>query len=231
MSHLYSDDFELFALIERELFTAVVGDVLDTMGLLNQFLPQKIQPISENMRVIGRAMPVLEADVYGMENGSEHNALMSKPFGLMLEALDSLKPGDVYVASGASPTYALWGELMSTRAQKLGARGAIVNGFARDIDGIRAINFPAFSTGFYAQDQGPRGKVMDFHCAIEIAGIKIEPGSLMFGDKEGVLVIPREAEEEAIRLALEKARGEKTVANAIRNGMSACEAFETFGIM
>jgi len=227
----YADDAELFKLMERELFTAVVGDVLDSMGLQRQFLQPQIKPISEHMRLIGRAMPVLEADVHALRAVGGVNTLMAKPFGLMLEALDNLKPGEIYVASGSSPTYALWGELMSTRAKHLGARGALVNGFARDIDGIRNLDFPCFATGFYAQDQGPRGKVLDYRSAIAIDGIRIEPGMLIFGDKEGALVIPRQAEEEAIRLSLEKARGEKTVANAIRGGMSACEAFRTFGIM
>ena len=88
-----------------------------------------------------------------------------------------------------------------------------------------------FSIGFYAQDQGPRGKVIDYRCPVEIGGVRIEPGTLLFGDREGVLVIPRAAEEQVMRLALEKARGEKRVAQAIRDGMSAVEAFATFGIM
>ncbi|WP_299941854.1 RraA family protein [uncultured Nitratireductor sp.] len=224
-------DEELFATIRSELFTAVVGDVLDVMGLQKQFLPPRFQPVSEHMRVIGRAMPVLEADVFALEAVGGNNPLMQKPFGLMLEALDDLKTGEVYIAAGASHRYALWGELMSTRAATLGATGAVVDGFARDIDGIRALDFPTFCTGFYAQDQGPRGKVVDFRTAIEIDGIRIEPGALIFGDKEGVLVIPSEAEEETIARSLEKARGEKRVAEAIRDGMSACAAFETFGIM
>ena len=135
------------------------------------------------------------------------------------------------MATGASPRYALWGELMSTRAGLLGARGALLDGFARDIDGIRALGFPCFCTGYYAQDQGPRGRVVDYRLAIEIGGVRIEPGTLLFGDKEGVLAIPRTAEAEVVRLALEKARGEKRVAQAIRQGMSAVDAFATFGIM
>ena len=231
MTRPYSSDDELFALTQKELFTAVVGDILDTLGLQRQFLPPGIRPIAGHMRLIGRAMPVLVADVHAADNESPRNPLMRKPFGLMLEALDSLRPGEIYVTSGAVRPYALWGELMSTRARHLGAHGALVNGFARDIDGIRALDFPTFATGFYAQDQGVRGKVLDYRCAVEIAGIGIEPGMLLFGDKEGVLAIPRQAEEEAIRLALEKARGEKKVADAIQGGMSACEAFETFGIL
>ncbi|MDX8533029.1 RraA family protein [Mesorhizobium sp. VK25A] len=227
---LYADDSEMYRLFEEELFVAVVGDVMDTIGLQHQFLPPVFRPVDEKTRLLGRAMPVLETDIFPSD-GPTQNPLMSKPFGLMFEALDDLKPGEVYVASGASPRYALWGELMSTRAKILGAHGALVDGFARDTDGIKALGFPCFCTGFYAQDQGVRGKVVDYRCALEIGGVRIEPGTLLFGDKEGVLVIPTEAEEEVVRLALEKVRGEKLVAKAIRDGMSAVEAYKTFGIM
>jgi len=226
----YADDAELFRLLETELFVAVVGDVMDTIGLTHQFLPPVFRPVDERTRLIGRAMPVLETDIFP-SGGPTRNPLMEKPFGLMFEALDDLRAGEVYVASGASPRYALWGELMSTRARLLGARGALLDGFARDIDGIRALDFPCFCTGYYAQDQGARGKVVDYRCALEIGGVRIVPGTLLFGDKEGVLVVPREAEEEVVRLALEKVRGEKLVAKAIREGMSAVEAYRTFGIM
>ena len=89
-------------------------------------------------------------------------AVGAKPFGLMLEALDDLRPNEVYVATGGSFRYALWGELMSTRARYLGAAGAVLNGFVRDAAGIEALGFPTFCRGLYAQDQGPRGKVIDF---------------------------------------------------------------------
>lgn len=229
-TRLYADDTEIYRLFETELFVAVVGDVMDTLGLQHQFLPPVFKPVDEKTRLLGRAMPVLESDVFP-SNEPTRNPLMSKPFGLMFEALDDLKPGEIYVASGASPRYALWGELMSTRAKILGAHGALVDGFARDTDGIKALGFPCFCTGYYAQDQGVRGKVMDYRCAVEIDGVRIEPGTLLFGDKEGVIVIPRQVEEEVVRLALEKVRGERLVAKAIREGMSAVEAYRTFGIM
>ncbi|TIQ38763.1 MAG: RraA family protein [Mesorhizobium sp.] len=229
-TRLYADDAEMYRLFEAELFVAVVGDVMDTLGLQHQFLPPVFKPVDEKTRLLGRAMPVLEADIFPSGEATR-NRLMTKPFGLMFEALDDLKPGEIYVASGASPRYALWGELMSTRAKILGARGALVDGFARDTDGIKALGFPCFCTGYYAQDQGVRGKVMDYRCGLEIGGVRIEPGTLLFGDKEGILVIPRQAEEEVVRLALEKVRGEKLVAKAIREGMSAVDAYKTFGIM
>lgn len=225
------EDVALFQLMKDELFTAVVGDVMDKMGLLHQFLPPYLRPLRDDMVVAGRAMPVLEADVFLESNPEGRGPLSDKPFGLMLEALDDLKPNEVYIAAGASPRYALWGELMATRASKLGAVGAVVDGYSRDTVGVLQLGFPTFSRGRYSQDQGPRGKVIDFRVPVEIGGIRIHPGDIIFGDLDGVLVIPREHEEEVIRLAMEKARGEKLVAKAIREGMSAVEAFEKFGIM
>lgn len=225
------EDNRLFKDMRDRLFTAVVGDILDTMGLLHQFLPPHIRALRDDMVTIGRAMPVLEADYFGSAEPTGKLDLSRKPFGLMFAALDSLKPNEIYVATGSSPRYALWGELMSTRAIHLKAAGAIVDGFCRDSAGIFALNFPCFSHGTYAQDQGPRGKVVDYGLPIEIGGVRIRPGDILFGDRDGVLVIPREAEEEAIAKAFEKVATENKVRLAIQNGMSTVEAFETFGVM
>jgi regulator of RNase E activity RraA len=176
-------------------------------------------------------MTVLEADFFEERQTGGQTPLSQKPFGLMLEALDDLKPNEVYVCTGASPRYALWGELMSLRARKCGAAGAVVDGYSRDTRGILALQFPTFSYGAYAQDQGPRGKVIDFRVPIEIQGVRIQPGDIVFGDVDGVCVIPHRAEAEVFNRALEKARGEKTVRKAIEAGVSAKEAFETYGIM
>lgn len=226
-----NDDYLLETLRTR-LFTAVVGDVLDRMGFRHCFLPPRIMPLRADMKLAGRAMPVLEADIF--EAGSAEvgrGPLAGVEFGLMLQALDDLRAGEVYVATGASPRYALWGELMSTRARHLGAAGAVLDGYVRDAAGIEALGFSCFGMGTYAQDQGPRGKVIDFRCAVEIDGVRIEPGALIFGDREGVLVVPREAEAEAVARALEKAGTEDEVGRAIRGGMSATDALATFGVM
>lgn len=227
----FNDDTELFAAMRSRLFTAVVGDILDTMGLQHQFLPPQIRALRDDMVAVGRAMPVLEADFFSASEAGGHSQLSSKPFGLVFHALDSLKPNEIYVCSGASPRYAVWGELMSTRALKLKAAGAICDGYCRDTSGILALDFPTFCYGSYAQDQGPRGKVVDYGIPIEIGGIRIRPGDILFGDRDGVLVIPRDAEKEAIRLALEKAETENKVRLAIEAGMSTVEAFERFGVM
>lgn len=227
----WKDDTELFELIKKHLFSAVIGDIMDKEGYLHQFLSPQIQAMRSDMVVAGRAMPVLEADVFEEEASSGFNAMMKKPFGLMLEALDDLKQHEVYICTGSSPRYALWGELMSTRAIKLGAAGAVVDGYARDTDGILALNFPTFCYGSYAQDQGPRGKVLDFRIGIEMNGVRIRPGDIVCGDRDGVCIVPKEIEEDIIIKALEKAKGEKLVQKAIEEGMSAVEAFRKFGIM
>jgi regulator of RNase E activity RraA len=218
----WKNDQELFALMREKLFTAVIGDVMDKLGFVHQFLPPSLQPLHPDMVVLGRAMTVLEVDVAGPP---------PKPFGMMLEALDDLKPGEVYVASGGSPDYALWGELMSIRAMHLGSRGAVLNGYVRDTHAIVALKFPTFSMGSYAQDQGPRGHVVDFRVPVDIDGVRVDSGDIVFGDIDGVLTIPRAAEREIIEKALEKASTENLVRKAIENGMGTVEAFATFGVM
>jgi regulator of RNase E activity RraA len=225
----WKNDDELFDIVREELYTAVIGDIMDKMGLLHQFLSPKIQSLRDDMFVVGRSMTVLEADV--VSDSSSNNPVLNRPFGLMLEALDDLKKNEVYVCTGSSPSYALWGELMATRAQILGATGAVVDGYSRDTKGILELNFPSFSYGRYAQDQAPRGKVIDFRVPIEMHGVRINPGDIIIGDIDGVCVVPKEFEVEIFRLSIEKARGEKMVQKKIQEGMSTVDAFAKFGIM
>ncbi|WP_299577449.1 RraA family protein [uncultured Sunxiuqinia sp.] len=228
---IWKDDSELFSIAKKELFVALVGDILDKLNFKHQFLSPGIKPLRDDFVVIGRAMPVLEADVFEEIVSVTKNPMMQKPFGLMFEALDSLQTNEVYICTGASPRYALWGGLMSTRAIKLGAAGAVLHGYSRDTNEILELNFPTFSYGGYAQDQGPRGKVVDYRVPIELEGIKVTPGDIIYGDRDGVLVVPQEVAEEAFSGAIEKARGEQVVKKALQEGMSTVEAFRKYGIM
>lgn len=227
----WKSDDELFAIAQHELFTCVVGDIMDKMQLTHQYLPPTIRPLQQDMIVLGRAMPVLSGDVFQEKVEGSANALSAKPFGLMLEALDDLRPNEIYVNTGSSPRNAMWGEMMSTRALKLGAKGAVVNGYVRDTRAILSLNFPTFSFGSYGQDSAPRYKVYDFRVSIEIGGVLIRPGDILFGDVDGVLVVPLEAEVEVFIKALEKARSEKTVKRDLENGVTAVDAFARHGIM
>jgi regulator of RNase E activity RraA len=222
-------DTELFATIKEELFTCVVGDVMDSMGETHRYLPAAIRPVSEGMRIIGRAKTVLEADCHGRRVAHENR---DHAFGVMFDALDSIKEGEVYICTGSSPNYACWGELMSTAAMHRGAVGAVVEGYSRDTNGIRALNFPTFSMGFYGQDQGMRGRVIDYDCPIEFSNkVLVNPGDLVFGDIDGVLVIPKEIEAQVIAAALDKVRGENMVRKLIQAGMPTREVWDTYGIM
>src|SRR6185312_16621709 len=142
MQKIWNTDDELFHIVRKELYTAVVGDIMDKLGFLQQFLPPQIKPLRDDCFVVGRAMTVLEADVFNETSG--HNPVLNKPFGLMLEALDDLKKNEVYICTGSSPRYTVWGELMSTRAMKLGAAGTVVDGYSRDTRGILELGFPNF---------------------------------------------------------------------------------------
>jgi regulator of RNase E activity RraA len=213
---------ELFDLFRRELYTPVVGDILDELGYYHQFLPQNIQPIQLQYKVIGRAMPALMIDVYGKQK---------HPFGKLTEALDQLMENEVYIASGGNMRCAYWGEILTATAKKRGAVGAVINGYYRDTVKVIEQAWPVFSRGRYAQDSQVRTQVIDYRCEIEIEGIKIRPGDLVFGDMDGVLIIPQEVESEVTERALIKARGEKLVRKEIENGMTSTAAFKKYGIL
>jgi regulator of RNase E activity RraA len=217
-----SADEARYRLVRDTLYTPVIGDILDTLGFYHQFLPQPIQPMTESMRLVGRAMTVQLTDAWGKQDA---------PFGRMTEALDSIQPHDIYVVTGGSQNCAAWGEIMTATARTRGGAGAIVDGFHRDTPRVLEQNWPVFSRGRFAQDAGVRSKVIDFRCRIEIGGVQIDPGDLIVGDLDGVIVIPRAVEDEVIEKAVQKATGEKVVRKAIEAGMSSTDAFRTYGIL
>ena len=217
----WSNDAEMFALMLDKLYTPVVGDILDTLGYTHQFLPASIRPLAPDMKMAGRACTVLEHDVFGPQK---------KPFGLLTEALDQLKPGEVYVATGAHNS-ALWGELLTATAKVRGAVGAVLDGYTRDTPQVLSQHFPVYSQGCWAQDSSIRTNVVDFRCPIEIGQVTVQDGDLVFADIDGVLIIPQQVAEECIEKSLVKASGEKLVRKAIEGGMSATDAFAKFGIL
>lgn len=215
-------DNEIFDLFRAELYTPVVGDILDTLGLVHQFLPQPIQPMLTSMKLVGRAMPVLMIDVYGPQD---------QPFGKLTHALDQMEPGEIYLASGGEMRCAYWGEILTATARMRGATGAVINGYHRDTPQVLGQDWPVFSRGRFAQDSAVRTKVIDYRCPIEVGPVTVQPGDLVFGDMDGVVIIPREHEAEVIERALEKARGEKLVRREIEGGMSSTDAFAKYGIL
>lgn len=219
---VWKSEDEMFALMRDRLYTPVVGDILDQMGYVHQFLPQEIRPLRDDMKLAGKAMTVLMTDVYEAQE---------KPFGYLTEALDQLEKNEIYIASGGTRRCAYWGELLTATARVRGATGAVVNGWHRDTPQILEQNWPVFSCGCYAQDSSVRTQVVQYRCTIEVGQVTIRSGDILFGDVDGVLCIPAGIAEKVITLSLEKAAGEKTVRKAIEDGMSATAAFARYGIL
>lgn len=208
--------------LRTHLNTSVVGDILDLHGFYHQFLPAPIRSIGGPAVLAGRAMPVLMIDVFEPQK---------KPFGLLTEALDQLEPDEIYLATGGMHRCAYWGEILTATARHRGAVGAVIDGYHRDTTGTLAQNWPVFSRGSFGQDSSVRTRVADFRCRVEIAGVVVQPGDIVFGDIDGVIVIPRAVEDEIIAGALEKTSGEKTVLMEIQAGLSSTEAFARHGIL
>ena len=230
------NDEELFALIKEKLYTPVVGDILDQMGYCHQFLPVYIKPLESlvpsdayidrteedhRLKLVGYACTVLENDVFGPPK---------KPFGLLTEALDQLRPNEIFVATGAHNS-ALWGELLTACGKARGAVGAVLDGYTRDTPKVIEQNFPVFCSGTWAQDSSVRTYVFKWRCPIEIGQVTIHNGDIVFGDIDGVLIIPKDIAPEVIEKALVKASTEKTMRKAIEDGMMVTDAFAKFGVL
>ncbi len=170
--------------------------------------------------MVGRAFPTIICDVYGEQE---------KPLGLLPEAVDHIKEDEIYIVTGGDRRCSYFGEIMTATIRKNGGVGAVINGYMRDTRQVLEQNFPVFCMGRDAQGSLYRNLVIRYGCPVEIGNIKINPGDLIFGDIDGVVVIPREIEEHAVSITLQKVRGEKDTRAAIEKGMSAVDAIENFG--
>ena len=214
---------ELFEEMKQKLFSAVIADALDGCGYRDQILRHDIRPLYPDAVAVGRALTVLSVDVYEIPD---------EPYKLELEAVDALKPGDVMVAqTNGTKRSSLWGELLSTAAEVRGAQGAVIDGFTRDSQAIAAMEFPLFVRGIAPYDSKGRSDVIAYNTTIECGGVKVCPGDLVFGDFDGVVVVPQAVEDQVLKAAFEKAAEEKEVKEALKNGMSATAAFQKYGIL
>lgn len=219
----FTSDTELFAAARAQLYAAVVSDALDDVGRREQVMHAQIRPLSPDFVVVGRAMPILAADVF---------ARPQDPYKLEIESVDSLKPGDVVVAktSGADRT-GLWGELLSTAAVARGALGAVVDGCVRDVRRIQRLGFPVFATGIRPVDSMGRSLVIDYNCPVECCGVLVEPGDVVFGDLDGVVVVPKAVEAEVFERAFAKAERESHSRAALLQKGYLRDVYDRFGVL
>ncbi|MBV8916319.1 MAG: RraA family protein [Acetobacteraceae bacterium] len=207
------------------LFASLLSDVLDSLGHWHQALPARIRPLDESLLMLGRARTALYLEVYSHKEGDN-------PYELEIALIDSLQPGEIPVfACGTSGRVAPWGELLSTAAKFRGAAGALMDGAVRDIKAIRAMGFPVFHGGIAPLDSKGRGRVAQIDVPIECAGVRVQPGDLILGDADGVVVVPQAAEAEVLRRAEEKLAGERTTLKELQRGDKLADVFARYGVL
>jgi 4-hydroxy-4-methyl-2-oxoglutarate aldolase len=211
--------------IREMLYVAVLSDVLDELGYRNQALPSRIRPLDDTLVMAGFARTGLYRDVYHVCPGEN-------PYELEIALIDDLRAGDVPVLGcGMSGRIAPWGELLSTAARARGATGCLTDGLVRDTRAIRKMSFPVFHGGIAPLDSKGRGKVAEIDIPIECAGVRVETGDLVVGDADGVIVVPRAVETEALARALAKVEGENTTRSELERGEKLRDVFAKHGIL
>jgi regulator of RNase E activity RraA len=218
-------DEKLITEARAKLYSGVISDVLDGLGNMQHALAPKIRPLDDSLVLFGRARTALYMPVYHVEPGAN-------PYELEIALIDSLARDDVAVmACPREERIGPWGELLTTAAQARGAAGCVTDGLVRDVRLIREMRFPVFSGGIGPLDSKGRGVVMAIDVPVECGGIAIRPGDWVFGDVDGVVIIPAELAEQAITLALEKVLAENTVREELAAGEKLAVVFARHGIL
>jgi regulator of RNase E activity RraA len=211
--------------IRTKLFASVLSDCLDQAGLMDQALPSRIRPLDDASVMVGRARTAAFMEVYHVAEGVN-------PYELEIALIDSLKKDEIPVFACSNPVrVAPWGELLSTASKYRGVAGALMDGCVRDIKPIRKMGFPVFHGGIGPLDSKGRGKIMAIDVPIECAGVKVETGDLIFGDADGVVVIPKAHEKRVLDLAFEKISGERNTLADLQRGDKLADVFARYGIL
>ncbi|MBI3330210.1 MAG: RraA family protein [Nitrospinae bacterium] len=219
----FATERDMFDFMAQQLGASVISDILDALGFRDQVMRATIRPLYPEAVVVGRAMPVLYAEVFEVPE---------KPYQMEMEVVDSLKPDDVLVAYAPATTKAaMWGKLLSTAARARGARGVVVEGMTRDVKHIAAMAFPVFASGISPLDAKGRLRVFAYRCAIECGGVLVEPGDVIFGDVDGVVVIPQDVAVETINEALKKVEAEHLSGEELKKGVLLRDVFAKHGVL
>jgi regulator of RNase E activity RraA len=205
-------DKQLIANARSRLYSGVISDVLDGLGNTHHAMAPHVRPLDDSLVLVGRARTGLYMPVYHVERGVN-------PYELEIALVDDLKPDDVAVlACPPSNRIGPWGELLSTAAHARGAAGAVTDGLVRDVKFIREMRFPVYCGGIGPLDSKGRGMVMKIEVPVECGGVPVAPGDWIFGDIDGVCVIPAALAEQTLRLALDKVAHETTVRDELAAG-------------
>ncbi len=210
-------------MIRKNLYSAVVSDALDALGYRNQSPAVPLVAQTGREMLVGRCRTTLWADMGHAD---------PQPYALELKAVDSCQKDDVLIAAaGGSMRSGIWGELLSTAAMNGGCAGAIIDGAVRDVAKMTAMGFTVFARGRCIYDSLNRQRVIDIDVPVLVGGVEFAPGDLVIADSDGVVVVPRKIEEQAIGRAWEKVHAENVVRDEIKGGMKALAAFEKYGVL
>lgn len=223
----FSSDQELFAFVGQHLYVAAVSDILDHLGHRNQVMHERLRPLLPDMHVcgfVGRARTIRWVEI--------DHLVPDDPYGLEIDAMDSLKPGDVVVHStDHGGTNAPWGELMSTVAKRNGAVGCVCDSQVRDCVKIIEMGFPVFVRGIRPLDSQGRGRVIDYDVPVRCGDVLVNAGDLIFADFDGIVVVPPVVEDDVIRLALERVGKESATRTDLMRGDSLRTVFDRYGVL
>lgn len=208
------------------LSAAILSDIVDSLGLVRRAMRPFVRPLDDAQVMVGRARTGLYMPAYALREGEN-------PYEVEIALVDDLQPQEVVVlaCNGPSERIAPWGELLTTAAQVRGAAGCVTDGLVRDVRQIRAMHFPVFHGGIGPLDTKGRARMVERDVRVECGGVSIDPGDLVFGDVDGVVVIPRSHEHAVMDLALEKVRGEDNTRDALLQGESLANVFKRLGIL
>jgi len=211
--------------IRQALYTAVLSDVLDELGFRDQAMPPSIRPLDENLTLAGFARTGLYREVF-------HTVAGENPYELEIALVDDLKPDEVAVLGCCgSHRIAPWGELLSTASRARGAAGCVTDGMVRDTRAIRALRFPVFHGGIAPLDSKGRGKVAEIDTPIRCGGVAVAAGDLVVGDADGVIVVPRAVEAEALRRAFAKVAKENITRDELAAGAKLADVFDKYRVL
>ncbi len=220
-------DAELLGFIKKELYVAAVSDILDTLGIRNQVMHSRLRPLLPdryNCGFAGRARTVRWIEI--------DHIVERDPYGLEIEVMDSLKPGDVVVHStDYAGTNAPFGELMSTVAKKNGAVGCICDSQVRDCLKIIELGFPIYYRGIQALDSMGRGRVVSYDEPVRCGDVLVKSGELIFADFDGIVVIPSEVESQVVRLAKERVGKESLTRAELMAGATLRDVFNKYHVL
>lgn len=212
--------------LKKNLYAAVLSDVLDSFGLMNQAMRPFIRPLDEAQVLFGRARTGLYMNAYSVAEGEN-------PYEVEIALVDDLKPGDVAVLDCGGPTerIAPWGELLSTASAKRGAAGCVIDGLVRDVRMIREMQFPVFHGGIGPLDTKGRAKMMARDVPVSCGGVAVSSGDLIFGDVDGVVVIPQAIAPQVIEAAIAKVKSENVTRDELNRGLLLGEVYRKYGVL